>query len=427
MIPRALVRSFRVRRYAAVAVSLPALPIFALLLAVLLPIGRAVSEGRRLGGLRPRLFWGTFAILLLKHDSAACRSVGYDSKVVILSAPPLSRREDYDYTPGADLPAFVKPLALRYAVFLWALLRFDAFQLYHTGRILHGTALEFFELQLLRLAGKRIVVSCYGSDVWLPGKTRDPNRWDDGRLTTQYRYTRDPWYRRYIERNVQYCARYADWIVVSAPFHDYLPRWDVTHHHVAVDLRQWAFVGAEPVHGPVRIVHASNHRLLKGTAELIAACERLRERGFDVDLQLVEGVPNHVARELYERADVVAAEFVMGTFGVFALEAMALGKPVLAYLRPDVYDLEPYLRDCPIVNTPIDRIEQELERLIREPNLRAQLGLAGRAFVEQYHSYASIGRFFDGIFRHIWHSADRPQAPRPLRQEIPIPAQEVRP
>lgn len=408
-----LAKRYRLRSHLSQAASLPLLIPLLIALLVVVPLARALTHARRRSSRRPRIFWGTFALLLLKYNSAASRVAGYESTVVILSAPPLSRRQDYDLTPGADLPGFVKPLVLRYLVLLWALLRFDIFQLYHTGRILHGTVLEFAELQLLRAAGKKTIVSCYGSDIWRPGLTKDPNRWDELALVPQYRYVRQRWYTDYIARNVSYCARHADWIVVSAPFHDYLERYDSVHHHVAMDLERWAYVGAEPEPGPVRIVHSSNHRRLKGTDELIAACERLRARGLDVELTLVEGMPNHVAREVYERADVMAVEFVMGTFGVFALESMALGKPVLAYIRPDVYELEPYLADCPIVNTSMDQIEQRLEELVRDPARRAALGHDGRAFVEAHHSYAAIGDFYDGIYRHLWSGDPQPTLPKP--------------
>jgi glycosyltransferase involved in cell wall biosynthesis len=392
-------------------VSAPLFPAFLLAFALLAPIARLRAARARRARRRPRVLWGTSAMLLLKHNSRSVREVGYESDTVVFSTFPLAQRADYDYAPGSSLPAWLKPLALRYLVFLWAVWRYDIFQLYHSGRLLHGTVAEFLELQLLRAAGKKSVAASYGGDIWLPGLTRDPNRWDEVYLLPQRPYLADPWFRSYIERNIAYCARHADWVIVSFPFHDYLPRWDTLYHLAAIDTAEWAFVGVDDHPGPVRVVHASNHRRLKGTQCLIEACERLAAAGLPIELTLVEGVSNVDARRLYEQADVVAAEFVMGLFGLFGMEAMALGKPVLAYVRADAVEHGRYFVDSPVVNTPPEKLEENLRRLATDPALRRRLGEQGRAFVERYNSYRAIGGFYDRLYRHLWWGAERPTLP----------------
>ena len=57
---------------------------------------------------------------------------------------------------------------------------------------------------------------------------------------------------------------------------------------------------------------------------MIEACAQL-----PVELDIVEGVPHDEARERYARADIVVDQLNAGWHGVFALEAMALGKPVV--------------------------------------------------------------------------------------------------
>src|SRR5206468_10236050 len=79
------------------------------------------------------------------------------------------------------------------------------------------------------------------------------------------------------------------------------------------------------------VVHAPSNRAKKGTAHVIDACAEL-----PVELDVVEGVPHDEARERYARADIVVDQLNAGWHGVFALEAMALGKPVVTYLKPDV-------------------------------------------------------------------------------------------
>ena len=60
------------------------------------------------------------------------------------------------------------------------------------------------------------------------------------------------------------------------------------------------------------------------------ACAR---QGHAIELVLVEGVPNDRALELYRTADLVFDQCLIGFHGYFALEAMAMGKPVVCFIR----------------------------------------------------------------------------------------------
>ena len=63
---------------------------------------------------------------------------------------------------------------------------------------------------------------------------------------------------------------------------------------------------------------------------MIAACE-----GLAVDLEIVEGLHHEEARERYRDADIVVDQLNAGWYGVFAIEAMALGKPVVTFLHDE--------------------------------------------------------------------------------------------
>ena len=61
----------------------------------------------------------------------------------------------------------------------------------------------------------------------------------------------------------------------------------------------------------------------KGTQFLLDSLEQLRTIGIPFELCLVERVDRVKAIELYRSADIVADQFVMGAYGVFALETIA--------------------------------------------------------------------------------------------------------
>ena len=115
---------------------------------------------------------------------------------------------------------------------------------------------------------------------------------------------------------------------------------------------------------------------------MIEACERL-----PVELDIVEGVNHEEARERYARADIVVDQLNAGWHGVFALEAMALGKPVLAKLDAETVEqsAKGYGIRVPIVPATKENLAEALTPLVENPALRRQIGAESRAYVEQVH------------------------------------------
>ena len=78
------------------------------------------------------------------------------------------------------------------------------------------------------------------------------------------------------------------------------------------------------------ILHAPSSRRRKGTEHVIAAVE-----GLDADLEIVEGLHHDEAFERFRHADIVVDQLNAGWYGLFAIECMALGKPVVTFLHDD--------------------------------------------------------------------------------------------
>ena len=148
-----------------------------------------------------------------------------------------------------------------------------------------------------------------------------------------------------------------------------------------IDLREF-----EPVLAPERerpvVVHAPSSRMRKGTEHVIEACREL-----DVDLEIVEGLHHTEARERYERADIVVDQLNAGWYGLFAIEAMALGKPVVTALHEDAVARteEAFGIEVPIVNTSKETLVETLRPLVESPAARRRIGAASRQYVEQVH------------------------------------------
>jgi glycosyltransferase involved in cell wall biosynthesis len=146
------------------------------------------------------------------------------------------------------------------------------------------------------------------------------------------------------------------------------------------------------------IVHAPSSRSRKGTEHVIAACRQL-----DADLELVEGLHHDEAFSRYRAADIVVDQLNAGWYGVFAIEAMALGKPVVTFLRE-----EPVRRTekalgvrVPIVSATKDDLVDRLRPLVESAAERRRIGAESRAYVERVHDLEQVADRLLGLYARL--------------------------
>jgi hypothetical protein len=135
------------------------------------------------------------------------------------------------------------------------------------------------------------------------------------------------------------------------------------------------------------ILHAPSSRRRKGTEHIVAACE-----GLDADLELVEGLHHDEAFERYRAVDIVVDQLNAGWYGVFAIEAMALGKPVVTFLHDEAVRRteEAFATKVPIVSATAETLRETLRPLVTDAARRRELGAASRAYVERVHDLERV-------------------------------------
>jgi glycosyltransferase involved in cell wall biosynthesis len=188
-------------------------------------------------------------------------------------------------------------------------------------------------------------------------------------------------------------AAYADGIYALNPDLLYvLPDRARFLPYANVDPGEWTPVPPAGT-GPLKVVHAPSHRGVKGTHYIVDAVSRLKADGIAIELELVENLTWQNARQAYARADVAVDQLLAGWYGGFGVEAMALGKPLVAYLRePDLQFLPGSMRvDLPVINADPRTIHDVLKSLASmERSELVRLGMRGRAYVERWHHPAKI-------------------------------------
>lgn len=358
---------------------------------------------------RRKLVWGSMPLISNKYWSEAMKAAGHDSVTVMQDHYAINKRSDFDLY-FEDLAPRLLPRVMRRGIgaclgLAFALRRARVIHVSCMGFALDNSAFWRLEGPLLRLAGVKIVAMPFGGDFYRYSKVIDTSM----RHALLASYPQLALREKAIERRVGYWSRRAD-AVVAGMMVDGLGRWDVTlNQFFHIDTHLWS---AKPDHsshdgenGPVRVLHTPNHRGFKGTEFLIDAVERLRAEGLQIELVLLEKVPNEEVRAAMQQVDILAEQFIATGYALNAIEGMASGLPVMANLEHEAYTRVfrryGFLDECPILSTTPETLADNLRVLVRAPALRRELGLAGRAFAEKYHSYAAARYLFGAIYERI--------------------------
>ena len=102
---------------------------------------------------------------------------------------------------------------------------------------------------------------------------------------------------------------------------------------------QWSQIKTLPyksVDKKIKIAHAPTNRATKGSDIILEALQKaIKKYGDSIEVILVENLPHAKALELYEQADMIIDQILVGFYGGFAVEAMKMGKPVMAFIRKE--------------------------------------------------------------------------------------------
>jgi hypothetical protein len=282
--------------------------------------------------------------------------------------------------------------ALKWLVFIRALFAYDAF-IYLFSKTITNTRLE---LMLMRAFRKRLIFVYVGSDIRPPyigaiGQTFVASQRAHERLLRRARR---------VKQRVAVHERYADYIVNSpstAQFHQQrfinwfslgVPR------HLTMDA---TILLPTQVHQRIRILHAPSKPLTKGTPIILEIIERLKAKGYDIDLVMIQNMPNSAVLEELSRCDFIVDEMYSDTpMAIFATEAAYFSKPAVigGYFSDDVSDYIHREDIPPSMFVLPEHVEAAIERLIVDVEFRHTLGCQAKKFIDEHWSAKSVaGRY----------------------------------
>jgi hypothetical protein len=284
------------------------------------------------------------------QNTLALRRRGVEAQLVVFNRMKLHPDADVDL--GRPDGPFLRKQAVQWRALAQLLPRTDVFHFYF-GLTLVPKSLQF---PLLKAFRKKSVYHFLGSDI--RGKTPE---------------------------QLAYGKRAGAQVVGS---YDAI-RWVPEAHVIPPGLDLQAVEEAPPSdRARPLLVHAPSNRAKKGTDQIIDACRLL-----DVDLDIVEGLPNEEAKRRFAAADIVVDQLNAGWYGVFAIESMAMGKPVVTFLHDEAKRRteEAFGVQVPIVSASKETLVEELRRLVAlSPAERRAIGAASRAYALRVHDIEPI-------------------------------------
>ena len=260
-------------------------------------------------------------------------------------------------------------------VFTHALMFFNAF-IYISGQTITNLKLE---LLILKFFKKKIIIIYVGSDARPP--------YINGLYNLNFSSEEEiKNLNILISEKVKMQEKYADFVV----------NFPSTAHFQEKLYINWFSLGVPRVlptldvplcahsHDQIRVLHSPSSPLFKGTAIVLEAIERLKNKGYPIELIVIENMSNKAVLMEISRCDFVVDQVYSDTpLAVFAMEAAFYGKPAVVggYGFEKLQSLVAESMWPPSKTCHPDNFEQAIEDLIINSEERERLGIAAQSFV----------------------------------------------
>lgn len=249
---------------------------------------------------------------------------------------------------------------------------------------------DFKDIRLFKLFRKKTMIIFTGCDVRMPEKVAE-YRWNPCVNCPQE-------YKDYVsciiptKKNViRQVEKLFNIIVCPEEGAGYLTK-DYIRAYFPINLNEYKAPYIKPErNSKLRILHAPSNFSVKGTQYIIEAIEALKSK-YDFQFSVLSNVSVKDVYESILSSDLIIDQMLVGFYGLFSIEAMALSKPVICYIRSDIW--KNIKHDCPIYNASPDNLGKVLENILKNPEqLNEQASLA-RQYVERYHDSEKIAQYY---------------------------------
>ena len=362
---------------------------------------------------RKYFVWGSMPLVSNKYWSNALKANNFDSITVMEAFFKINKKDDFDkyfedFVPIniRILPNLVNREFGRGLALIFVLRRSKVLHTSFNGFALNDSIWWWIEPLLIKISGCKTIIMPFGGDAYPYSLIQDISL----RIGLMDSYRKLAFKEDMILKRIKQWNKYSD-IIISGFMVDSIPRWDVNiPSPFTININEWQSKEEYSLNngrnGIVKIIHTSNHRGFNGTHFIINAINNLKSRGYLIEFILIENTPNEEIRKIIKTADILVEQLIFGGYAFSGIEGMSSGLPVLSNLDNDFYTKHHYrfsfLKECPILSTTPENLEENLQLLIERPTLRKEIGIASRKYVEKYHSQHSAFKLFKRIYDKLF-------------------------
>jgi len=215
-------------------------------------------------------------------------------------------------------------------------------------------------------------------------------------LTTSGSFFRNPGVAGFRQSPIKYYVDGSDIRTTINPDLNY-PEFDAKYVPFSYDLDKFDYCWRNK-ETPL-IMHTPSTMAKKGTAIFETACQELLEEGVNFKYKIITNMKYDEVLKRKKTATIFFDQLGCGSYGNSAVEAMAMGIPVITYLPESSKDqADGQLDNCPIINTgnSVDSVKAAIKYVLQED--LEKLSKETRAWVYKNHSYEFTAKIWDDIY-----------------------------
>lgn len=260
----------------------------------------------------------------------------------------------------------------------------------------------YWELEYFKNLGKKIVVSSWGSDV------RNNSRI----LMRQFQFVSNNetplfpplnTYNQYFK--IWEFSKYTDAIVSGGVMANHVPYfYDI---NIPIDLDNLKKLSIESnkknKNTNIKIIHAYSNNLLKGTKFITYILEKVKRNYPQVDIEIISQIPYNKFLKLLSQDRRLVISQISTTFGLFALESMYLGNPVICSQNPKDFFLSNDAKlNAPIISAEnMDDLYNKIVYYIKNFNALPDFTNIFRNYIIENFSAEKVAKDYYELYKKI--------------------------
>ena len=325
--------------------------------------------------------YGTQAGLFAKE----LRNDGIEAISVVI-ADPFQRLIDVELRHSGNFVQKVYKHSLNYLFRVRCMLKYNIFHFYYGKTLLPRQ----IDLYFYKLTNKKVIFHYLGGDVDTYPTSSDGLDYYGAKINNK------PTIKR-----LKHETKFASFQFVCAPCYCQFVKNSIVLP-LAIDLQNFEYIPANVALGrKIKILHAPTNRRFKNSDYIENAIDRLTEEGYDIEYICISNVTHAQLIKEYIKADLVIDQLNFW-YGTVSIEAMALGKPVIAGYDDQFFKYIDYGDEIPIINANIDNIYTVLKRTIDNRYLLPEIGKKSREFVTQIHDLKRLTRCLITYYKNLF-------------------------